>query len=85
MTVEIPAELEQYLRQELSKGEYRSEGELILDAVRVLRELKARHEGLRQDIHAAIAQSDRGESEPLDIEAIRAEGRERLTGQSKES
>lgn len=81
MTVEIPPELEQYVQQELSKGEYRSEGELILDAVRVLRELKTRHEQLRRNIQSAIAQSDRGESEPLDIEAIKAEGRERLAEQ----
>lgn len=46
----------------------------------VLRELKARHDRLRQDVQAAIAQSDRGESEPLNIEAIKAEGRERLEG-----
>lgn len=83
MTVEIPPELEQYVQQELAKGEYRSEDELILDAVRVLRELKTRHEKLRQDVQAAVAQSDRGESEPLDIEAIKAEGRERLTEEGK--
>lgn len=84
MTVEIPPELEQYMQQELAKGEYESEGELILDAVRVLQELKTRHENLRQDVLAAIAQSDRGESEPLDIEAIKTEGRQRLTEQSEE-
>lgn len=48
----------------------------------VLRELKTRHETLRQDVQAAIAQSERGESEPLDIEAIKVEGRERLAGRN---
>ena len=81
MTVEIPQELEQYVQQELAKGEYQSEDELILDAVRVLRELKTRHETLRQDVQTAIAQSDRGESEPLDIDAIKVEGRKRLAEQ----
>ena len=48
----------------------------------VLRRLKTRHENLRQDVRAAISQSDRGESQPLDIKAIKAEGRERLAGQN---
>jgi len=43
-----------------------------------LRKLETRHETLRQDVQAAIAQSDRGESESLDIEVVKAEGREQL-------
>ncbi|MFQ5424072.1 MAG: type II toxin-antitoxin system ParD family antitoxin [Phycisphaerae bacterium] len=78
MTVRIPPELEQYVQQELARGEYGSEGELIADAVRVLRELKNRHERLRRDVETAIAQGERGESRPLDCAAIKAEGRMRL-------
>ncbi len=78
MTVEIPPELEQYVQEELARGEYRSQEELIADAVRVLRELKNRHERLRRDVETAIAQSERGESRPLDVAAIKVEGRRRL-------
>ena len=81
MTVEIPPELEQYVQQEIAGGQYRSERELILDAVRVLRELKSRHESLRQDVQLAITQSDRGESEPLDMEEIKTEARKRPANQ----
>jgi Arc/MetJ-type ribon-helix-helix transcriptional regulator len=35
---ELPADLEAFVRQELAEGKYRSEAELIVDAVRLLRE-----------------------------------------------
>ena len=39
----------------------------------VYRELRTRHDRLRSDIEQAIAQADRGEVAPLDIDAIKAE------------
>ncbi|HKQ46494.1 MAG TPA: type II toxin-antitoxin system ParD family antitoxin [Phycisphaerae bacterium] len=78
MTVEVPLDLQQYVEDQVATGAYANERDVIADAVRVLRELRKRHDALRQDIQAAIAESKRGESEPLDIDEIKAEGRRRL-------
>ncbi len=82
MTIDVPTELQQYVEEQVATGVYASERDVIADAVRVLRELRERHDALRQDIQAAVAQSRKGESEPLDIDEIKAEGRRRL-GQDK--
>jgi hypothetical protein len=42
---ELPAELEEFVQQELAEGKYRSEAELMADALRFLREHHKTHEG----------------------------------------
>ena len=77
----FPADLEQFVRQELASHEYGSRDDLVVDAVRVLRELKTRHQKLRDDVRHSIAQAERGEARPLDTEATKAEARRRLEKQ----
>src|SRR3954467_5599788 len=38
MTIQLPEDLEQYLRSEVLKGRFASEGEAVAEAVRLLRE-----------------------------------------------
>jgi hypothetical protein len=66
-----PPELEQYVQQKLANGEFRDREEFAVEAARLYRELEIRHQQLKDDIQAAIEESDRGESRPLDIEAIK--------------
>ena len=82
MTVEIPPDVRQYVEDQVAAGAYANEREVIADALRVLRELRERHESLRADIQTAIAQSRNRESRPLDAAEIKAEGRRR-TGPGK--
>ena len=70
-----PPDLLSFVQRELAAGAYSSEDELLLEGVRVLRELKLRHDQLRADVVHAIAQADRGETMPMDVEAIKTEGR----------
>ena len=83
MNVTIPRELEPFIRRELSTGEYRSKDELVVDAVRTLRELKRRHRQLKDDIRHAIEQLDRGQGKPLDMKGIKADARARMAGQAR--
>ena len=83
INVSIPRELEPFIRSELSTGRYRSKDELVVDAVRTLRELKRRHRQLRDDIRHAIDQLDRGHGQPLDMTAIKEKARARPAGQSR--
>jgi hypothetical protein len=46
---------------------------LTIEAVRLYREMETRRAQLKADIQEAIDESDRGLSEPLDMEAIEAE------------
>ena len=68
-----PPELQQFLDEELASGQYESESELVIQALRVYRELKTRHESLRKDVETAIVAADRGQVAPLDIDAVKSE------------
>lgn len=83
MNITIPRKLEPFIRRSLAAGEYRSESELVLDAVRTLRELKRRHRRLKADIQHGIGQLDRGQGEPLDMKAIKAKARMRWANQAR--
>jgi len=78
----FPPNIEQFVRRELVSHEYPSREDLVLDAVRVLRELKTSHERLRDDVRHSIAQAERGEVGPLDTEATKAQARRRLNSQA---
>jgi putative addiction module CopG family antidote len=75
-----PPDLEQFVRREIANGDYETENDLVVDALRVLRELKTRHEKLRAELQISIDQADKGAAFPLDTEATKLEGRRRLSG-----
>ena len=83
MSYAFPAELQQLVQNELAKGNYANEDEVLLQAMRALRE---REEGLQQwraEIRGRIDSLDRGEGVELADEQalhrfadeIKAEGR----------
>jgi len=78
MSIDIPAELEAYVQQELATGAYGTREELVRDALSVFRELRERHAALRADVQHAIDQAERGEAYEIDIEDLIARGTERL-------
>lgn len=73
-----PPDLQQFVDHELASGQYRDESEVLIQALRVYREFKTRHESLRQDVGRSLEQAERGETAPLDTEATKAEARRRL-------
>ena len=82
----VPSDVAQFIEQEIASGRYRSEDELVVDAVRVLRELKQRHRRLCNDIQTGIREIEQGQEIELESEAelqqflnqVKAEGRTRL-------
>jgi antitoxin ParD1/3/4 len=81
----LPADLEQFIRQELAKGKYQSEADIVAEAVRLLRERERRLEALRNELQPAVDALDRGEYTEYDehslrdmIEDVKAKGRIRL-------
>lgn len=77
IALSLPPEIRSYVRREVSKGEFNSEKDLMVEAVKVLRELRRRHARLRADIQSAIEQADRGQTARLDMNAIKRKAHKR--------
>jgi antitoxin ParD1/3/4 len=79
MNVSLTEELETLVHEKVRSGMYHSASEVIRDALRLLRnrdeDRELRLADLRREIQAAL--DDPREPRPLDIEAIKAEGRRR--------
>ena len=78
MSVTIPAEFEVFVERAVASGRYRSEDEVLANALRLLSERERRWQALRDDIQAGLDDIERGDVAPLDIEDIKQRGRERL-------
>jgi antitoxin ParD1/3/4 len=75
MTISISGEIHTLLQEELATGQYQSTDDVLLTAVRLLRERTQKLDHLRKEIEPALARLDRGEGIPLDVAAIKAEAR----------
>jgi antitoxin ParD1/3/4 len=84
MNISLTPHLEEIVKGKVESGLYNSASEVMRDALRLLEErdqLRAlRLEELRREIQKGI---DSGEATPLDIEDIKARGRERLAAQQR--
>jgi antitoxin ParD1/3/4 len=85
MKVSLPPELEKFVIEQVQSGLYETPCEVVRAALWEFREREAirqaKIEALREEIAIGIQQADRGEVAPLDIEAIKAEGRRRLAAE----
>jgi len=83
MKIILPTDLENLVQQKIASGTFNSPSEVIQESLRLLKrqdELKKIElEELRQEILKGYEQSQRGESEPFDLESIKTEGRKRLS------
>ncbi len=78
MSVTIPAEFEGFVERAVASGRYRSEDEVLANALRLLSERERRWQSLRDDIQAGLDDIESGDVAPLDVEDIKQRGRERL-------
>lgn len=81
MNVSLPPELEKLVREKVESGLYLSASEVVREALRLLEErdkLQAlKLEEPRREIQVGIDQADRGEVEPLNVQATLARVRQR--------
>ncbi len=92
MTVEIPADLQQFVHQVIDAGRYKSEAEVVGQALRLLQDRQRRLEELRREIQPALDQLDRGEGIEIKdedglrrfFEDIKERGRKRLDAERAE-
>jgi antitoxin ParD1/3/4 len=65
-TLIFPPELQEFLRDEVATGKYRSEEEVVMEAIRRLRDANLRLGQLRAEIQAGLDSLDRGEGIEID-------------------
>lgn len=82
MTVTIPPEFEGFIENAVASGRYRSEAELVADALRLLRDHERQWHALREDIEIGLNELEQGDKTVLDVEDIQRRGRDRLIEQS---
>lgn len=84
MNITLPQNLENLVKSKVDSGLYQSASELMLDALQLLIERdrlrEIRLEELRREIQQGI---DSGPATPLDMESIKARGREKLAAGMK--
>jgi antitoxin ParD1/3/4 len=85
MNISLTPHLEEVVKSKVESGRYTSASEVMREALRLLEERDRLHElrfeELRREIQKGI---DSGEATPLDIEDIKARGRQRLAAQQRE-
>lgn len=78
-----PTDVEQYFQSQVSLGVFPSREAIVIDAVRLHREMQERRARLKADIQIAIDESDRGLGTPLDVEEICRELDEELDDEGR--
>ncbi len=66
MSYPFPPELQQLVREGLAAGNYRSEDEMLLEAVQLLRQRDADFQGFKQNLKTRLDRLDRGEGIELE-------------------
>lgn len=61
MTTHIPLECQPFVRDAVASGKYRSEGELVFAALRLLEQRERHVDSLRGDLQIGLAELDAGQ------------------------
>jgi antitoxin ParD1/3/4 len=67
----FPQDIGLFIGQQIADGKYRSEEELMIHAVRVLREIEVRKRQLAEDVQLGLDQLERGEYTVYDEAGLR--------------
>ncbi len=85
MNVSLGDSFDRFVASLVDSGEYQSQSEVIREGLRLLKEreeLRAlKLEEIRRQVAVGLEQIRRGEVAPLDLEAIKREGRKRLAAE----
>ncbi|RLT08625.1 MAG: type II toxin-antitoxin system ParD family antitoxin [Planctomycetota bacterium] len=78
MSVTIPQEYAAFIRDSVASGRFRSEDEVVFEALRLLQRREQKPAALRGDIQVGLDDLDAGDASELDVEDIIRRGRERM-------
>lgn len=78
MSYTFSPELNRLVQQHMALGQYKSEDDLLVEAIHALDDLRNRHAQLQGEILDRLENAGKGHSKPLDREAFKAEARRQL-------
>ena len=78
MPTTYPADVEEFVANQLTSGRFRSREEVFVKALRVFRELTDEHQELKQAIAGSLKQEENGETTLFDPNEFIKEQRTRL-------
>ena len=86
MAVGYPPDLQKFVEEQISSGEFQSEQEFAVFTAALFRDLSDRHQDLRQHVQQGIAEIERGEGIEIEgnenlrtfFDDLKSQGRERL-------
>jgi Arc/MetJ-type ribon-helix-helix transcriptional regulator len=67
----LPPELEHFVEEQIAARDYQSERELVVSAVRVLRDVQAWQQQFHEDVRLGMEQLERGEFNEYDEAGLR--------------
>jgi putative addiction module CopG family antidote len=70
-SISFPQDIGSFIEQQLAEGKYHSEEELMVEAVRVLREVEAHKQQFAEDVQLGMEQLERGEYNEYDEAGLR--------------
>jgi antitoxin ParD1/3/4 len=73
MEINLDKELSGYIDGKVKSGQYGSPSDVVASALRVMRHIQQLQNDLKQAVAEGVAQLDRGEGVPWDIDEIKAE------------
>jgi antitoxin ParD1/3/4 len=83
LNISLPDSLRQFVEARVESGSYSTASEYVRALIREDQDRARQLAELRQQIQVGIDQANRGQTAPLDIAEIRAEGRRRLARHRK--
>ena len=66
LNISFPPDIEEYIHQAVASGRYRDEQDVVLDALRFLRDSSSRYRQLRAQVKEALDSLDRGEGTEIE-------------------
>jgi antitoxin ParD1/3/4 len=72
MTLELPVDLQQFVREAVGAGAFRTETDVVAEGLRLLRERQRHVAELRREILPAVERLKRGEGITLDDDGLDA-------------
>jgi putative addiction module CopG family antidote len=73
----LPSDLAQFVSDQVGSGKYSSQSEVVLDALRLMRDRERRAAELRGEIAPALERLERGQGRELDVDEVIRRGMER--------
>lgn len=84
-TGSLPADLSQFVAEQVSAGNYESESAVICEALRFLKQRENRLDELRREIAPALERMERGEGHELTADEVIERGAARLAARRVQS